>query len=56
MLLLRQEPALLLDLSLRLSDLQHLHGGKSLGIYLQRRELAVPGLRRPEAVLESSKQ
>jgi Protein of unknown function (DUF2889) len=47
--LLRRGSALLLDLHLRLSNLQHLHGRKSLGIDLQRGELAVPGLRGPEA-------
>jgi hypothetical protein len=54
--LLREKTAFLLDLPLRISDLQHLHGGKPLGVYLQRCKLAMPGLRRVEAVLGISKQ
>jgi hypothetical protein len=54
--LLRQEAALLLDLSLRVPDLQHLHGGEPVGHDLQRGELAVPRLRAPEALLRTSEQ
>jgi len=39
--LLREGAALLLDLLLRFPDLQHLHGGEPVGVYLQRRQLAV---------------
>lgn len=54
MQLLRRKTAILLDLSLRLPDLQHVHGRKPLGIYLQRGQLAVPGLRRPQTLLNDS--
>jgi len=49
--LLRSDSALLLDLPLRVPDLQHLHGGEPLGHDLQRGELAVPRLRQPETFL-----
>lgn len=52
MQLLQPGAALLLELSLRFSDLQCLHGGESLGPYLQRRELAVSRLRGSEAFLK----
>jgi hypothetical protein len=51
MQLLRQKAALLLDLPLRFSDLQYLHGRKPLGLHMQRCELAMSGLRGPEAFL-----
>jgi len=44
----------LLDLPLRFSDLQHLHGGEPLGVHLQRGQLAVSGLRRSPAFLMGS--
>jgi hypothetical protein len=52
MQLLRHGTTLLLDLPLRLSDLQRLHGREPVGIHLQRHELAVPRLRGLEAVLD----
>ena len=42
MQLLRTESAVLLDLSLWISDMQYLHGREPLGIHVQRSELAVP--------------
>jgi hypothetical protein len=47
--------AFLLDLPLRVSDMQHLHGREPMGLYLQRSELAMPGLRRIETVLEEQR-
>lgn len=41
----------MLDLPLRVSDLQHLHGREPVGPDLQRRKLAVSGLRETETVL-----
>lgn len=52
MQLLRRKTTILLDLSLRLPDLQQVHGRKPLGVYLQRGQLAVPGLRRPQTILK----
>ena len=49
--LLREGTPFLLDLSVRLQDLQRLHGGKPVGPYLQRGELAMPGLRGLAALL-----
>jgi hypothetical protein len=49
--LLRQGATLLLDMPLWIPDLQQLHGGKSLGTHLQRRELAMSGLRFIETLL-----
>jgi hypothetical protein len=54
--LLRSCPAFLLDVPLRIPDLQHLHGGEPLGFYMQWCQLAVPGLWHAEAVLEISDQ
>jgi hypothetical protein len=51
MQLLRSESAVLLDLSLWISDLQHLHGRQPVGVHVQWGELAVPRLRCPETVL-----
>jgi hypothetical protein len=52
--LLRPCPTFLLDVPLWISDLQYLYGRESLGFNMQRRQLAVPGLRHVEAVLEAS--
>jgi hypothetical protein len=41
----------LLDLSLWVSDLQRVYGRELVGTHLQRRELAVSGLRRPAPFL-----
>jgi hypothetical protein len=51
MCLLRQETAFLLDMPLRFSDMQSVHGRKFVGSHLQRSLLAVPRLWRPEAIL-----
>lgn len=40
--LLRRDTAVLLDLPLWFPDLQHLYGGKPVGFYLQRGQLAMP--------------
>ncbi len=48
--MLRAERAFLLGLSLRFSNMQCLHGRKFLGVHVQWDELAMPGLRRSEAV------
>jgi len=45
----------LLDVPVRVSDLQHLHGREPVGPDVQRRELAVPGLREPETLLKARK-
>lgn len=55
MQLLRYFPALLLDLPVRFSDLQHVHGRKPLGLHLQWSELAVPRLWGAETVLNDRK-
>jgi len=52
--LLRERAALLLDMLLRFSDLQHLHGGEPVGVYVQRSQLAVSGLRLSPSVLTDS--
>jgi hypothetical protein len=54
MQLLRKGAALLLDLLLRFPDLQHVHGREPLGVYLQRGELAVSGLRLSAPLLGGS--
>ena len=51
MYLLRQETAFLLDMPLRFSNMQRVHGRKFVGSHLQRSLLAVPRVWRPEAVL-----
>ena len=54
MYLLRQETAFLLDMPLRFSNMQRVHGRKFVGSHLQRSLLAVPRLWRPEAVLKEN--
>ncbi|MDY7038019.1 MAG: hypothetical protein SV375_17885 [Thermodesulfobacteriota bacterium] len=51
--LLWEKTTLLLDMSLRISNLQHMYGRKFVGVYVQWNQLAVPGLRGFEAVLDS---
>ena len=43
-----------LDLPLRFPDLQYLYGGEPVGGYVQRSQLAVPGLRRSASLLAGS--
>ena len=51
--MLRETTTLLLDMPMRFSNLQYVYGRKFVGVYVQRSELAVPGLRGLEAVLDS---